>query len=105
MRTLLYLVRHGAGYSVFEHHSQGLKQTTQLFIEPDAPVKVIKLRLENTWQRPRRVTVTYYAEWVLGVYREQTQLHVQTSVDPQSGAIFAQNHFQAEFSQQVENIL
>ena len=78
-----YLVRHGAGYSQFEHRSQGLKQTTRLFAAADAPVKIIKLRLENLWDRPRRVTVTYYAEWVLGVSRSATQAYIIPEYEPQ----------------------
>ncbi|MEA3398020.1 MAG: glucoamylase family protein, partial [Chloroflexota bacterium] len=65
-----YLIRHGAGYTVFEHHSHGLKQRLRLFAVPDAPVKVVQLRLENTWDRVRRITATFYAEWVLGTTRD-----------------------------------
>ncbi len=36
-----YLVRHGAGYSIFEHNSHGLKQRLRLFASPKAPVKMI----------------------------------------------------------------
>ncbi len=71
-----YLVRHGAGYSIFEHNSHGLKQQVRLFAVPDAPVKVVRLRLENTWSRVRRITATYYAEWVLGVTRHAMQQYV-----------------------------
>ena len=96
-----YLVRHGAGYSRFEHHSQGLKQTTQLFAAPDAPIKIIKLRLENTWNRPRRVTVTYYAEWVLGVSRSASQPFIIPEYDPTTGALLARNRYNTEFGERV----
>jgi cyclic beta-1,2-glucan synthetase len=65
-----YLIRHGAGYSIFEHHSHGLKQELRLFVAQDAPVKVIQLRLENVWGRGRQITATFYTEWVLGVVRD-----------------------------------
>ena len=42
-----YLIRHGAGYTIFEHHSHGLRQELRLFAAADSPVKVIALRLEN----------------------------------------------------------
>lgn len=96
-----YLVRHDAGYSQFEHHSQGLKQTTQLFVVPDAPVKIIKLQLENTWNRPRRVTVTYYAEWVLGVSRSASQPYIIPEYDNNSGALLARNPYNTEFGERV----
>ncbi|MBC8172028.1 MAG: hypothetical protein H7X77_10160, partial [Anaerolineae bacterium] len=96
-----YLVRHGAGYSQFEHHSRGLKQKTWLFAAPDAPVKIIKLRLENTWNRPRRVTVTYYAEWVLGVSRSTSQAYIVPEYDHNSRALLARNSYNTEFGERV----
>jgi cyclic beta-1,2-glucan synthetase len=96
-----YLVRHGAGYSLFEHHSQGLKQKTLLFAAMDAPVKIIKLCLENTWNRPRRVSVTYYAEWVLGVSRGISQAFIVPEYDHNSGALLAHNSYNTEFGERV----
>ena len=96
-----YLIRHGAGYSLFEHNSQGLKQTTLCFAASDAPVKIIKLRLENTWNRPRRVTVTYYAEWVLGVNRSASQPYILSEYDHNSGALLVHNDYNTEFSGRV----
>ena len=33
-----YLARHGAGYTIFEHHSHGLRQQLRVFTPPDAPL-------------------------------------------------------------------
>ncbi|MBX3086269.1 MAG: hypothetical protein KF716_31830 [Anaerolineae bacterium] len=96
-----YLIRHGAGYSVFDHHSQGVKQTTTYFTAPDAPVKIIKLRVENLWQRPRRLTVTYYAEWVLEVSRANAQSYIILDYDHSSGALLARNPYNTEFADRV----
>ena len=46
-----YLTRHGAGYTIFEHHSHGLRQRLRVFSPPDAPLKILQLQLENTWDR------------------------------------------------------
>jgi cyclic beta-1,2-glucan synthetase len=96
-----YLVRHGMGYSIFEHNSQGLKQELCIFAVPDAPVKIIKLRLENIWDRPRRITATYYAEWVLGVNRSLTQQYIIPEFDADSQALLARNPFNTEFGGRV----
>ena len=96
-----YLVRHEPGRTTFTHHSHGLKQTVRLFVAPDAPVKFIRLRLENVWERPRRITATYYAEWVLGVDRDTTQQYVVSEYDDDMGALLARNAYSAEFGASV----
>ena len=75
-----YLVRHGAGYTIFQHHSHHFRHELRLFMVPDAPVKLLHLRLENMAPRPRRVTVTFYVEWVLGVERSATQQYIVSAV-------------------------
>ena len=96
-----YLIRHGAGYSVFEHNSHGLKQRLRLFAMKDAPVKVVQLRLENTWLRTRRITATFYAEWVLGVTRDITQQYVVSEFDSDHQTLLARNAYNAEFAERV----
>ncbi len=96
-----YLVRHGAGYSVFEHVSQGLIQRMEVFVAHGAPVKIIKLRIKNTWPHVRRLTATYYAEWVLGVDRENIHSYVVPSYDHDTQALLAQNTYSSEFSNRV----
>ena len=96
-----YLVRHGAGYSTFHHHSHGLKQRLRLFAAPDAPVKLVQLRLENAWDRPRRITVTFYVEWVLGTNRDVMQQYVVPTYDADREAILARNTYHTEFGSRV----
>jgi cyclic beta-1,2-glucan synthetase len=96
-----YLVRNGAGYSIFEHHSHGLKQRLRVFAVPDAPVKVIQLRLENVWDRVRRLTTTFFAEWVLGINRDEAQQYVVSQYDPETTALLAQNSYSPEFGERV----
>lgn len=92
-------VRHGAGYTTFSRRSHGLSQRLRLFVPTDAPVKVAVLRLENLWSRPRRVTATYYAEWVLGTTRAATSAHVVTEYA--DGALLARNPFSAAYGKRV----
>jgi cyclic beta-1,2-glucan synthetase len=93
-----YLVRHGPGYSVFEHQSHGLKQHMRMFVAPDAAVKVMALRLQNQWHRPRRLTATCYVPWVLGGDREATAQYVISEYEPQVNALLAHNPYNAEFA-------
>jgi cyclic beta-1,2-glucan synthetase len=96
-----YLIHHGAGYSIFEHNSHGLKQRLRLFAIPDAPIKVVELRLENVWNRNRRITATYYAEWVLGADRETSQQYIVPGFDAGTNALLARNPYNTEFAKHV----
>jgi cyclic beta-1,2-glucan synthetase len=95
------LVRHGVGYSIYTHHSPGLKEEMRAFAPIDAPLKIVTLRLENTSERARRITATYYAEWVLGVNRDEMQQYVVPAYDDETGALLARNAYNTEFSQRI----
>jgi cyclic beta-1,2-glucan synthetase len=88
-----YLIRHGAGYSIFEHNSHGLKQRLRLFAVPDAPVKVVQLRLENAWKYTRRITATLYLEWVLAADRDTSQPYLVSEFDGDSQALLVRNAY------------
>jgi cyclic beta-1,2-glucan synthetase len=96
-----YRIHHGPGYTTFHHHSHGLKQRLRLFTAADEPVKIVQLQLENRYSRPRRLTVTYYAEWVLGVNRDEMQAYVIPSYEPEYHALLARNPYNAEFGGRV----
>ncbi|HMG74377.1 MAG TPA: glucoamylase family protein [Pyrinomonadaceae bacterium] len=96
-----YLIRHGQGYSVFEHASHGISQELLLFSPLDAPVRISLLRLLNRSDRRRRLSVTSYQELVLGVTREASANHVVTDLEESERAIFARNSYNNEFSNRV----
>ena len=66
-----YVIRHGFGYSVFEHTENGIVSELTVYVAMDAPVKFAVLKLRNVSGRPRRLSVTGYWEWVLGELRAQ----------------------------------
>lgn len=96
-----YLVRHGAGYSIFEHHCYHLHQELKVFTAPDDPLKIIQLKLKNTANRSRRITATYYAEWVLGSDRDQNQMFIIPHFDNQTQALLAHNPYNSEFTNRM----
>jgi len=96
-----YLIRHGQGYSVFEHASHGISQELLLFSPLDAPVRISLLRLLNRSDRRRRLSITSYQELVLGVTRDATANHIVTDLEENEGAIFARNSYNNEFSNRV----
>jgi cyclic beta-1,2-glucan synthetase len=93
--------RHGHGYTVFEHTEDGLACETTVHVAVAAPIKFTSISLRNTSNRPRRVSIAGYCEWVLGERREQSAMHVVTRLDPQSGALFAQNAYSLDFADRV----
>ncbi len=96
-----YLVKHGQGYSTFESYHRGFKQKLQIFVDPNKPVKIIRLTLTNKTEINRRLTATYFAEWVLGARRDRIETFIVPGFDDQSGSIFARNTYSAEFSKRV----
>ena len=92
-----YVIRHGFGYTVFEHSERGIAAELWVYVAMDAPVKLTVLKLRNESGRPRRLSVTSYSEWVLGDLRHKNLLHVQTEVDLKTGALLARNHYNSEF--------
>ncbi len=96
-----YTIHHWPGASSFEHEHEGIVSRLTLGLAPAAAVKVSLLRLTNRNARPRRISVTAYVEWTLGVLREHTQHQVHTAFDAQRGAIFARNYFGPQFAEWV----
>lgn len=100
-----YRVRHGAGYTVFEHNSHAVEQKLTVFVPTDEtggdPVCLKQLRLRNDGHRLKRLSVTFYAEWTLGDHRENTHLHVVTEYDTQSRAILAYNRYHPAYGDHV----
>jgi cyclic beta-1,2-glucan synthetase len=96
-----HVIRHGAGYSLFESQSHGLNQKLRVFAAKEGPVKIVRMHVRNLWQRPRRITITYYAEWVLGTTRDIQQAHVRPEFDADKNALLAGNAYNAEFGGRV----
>jgi cellobiose phosphorylase len=90
--------RHGQGYTRYLRESHGLEQELLLLVPPDDPVKLARLTVRNTSDRPRRLTATYYAEWVLGTIRDNAPLQVVCEYDAQAGAVFARTAWGGSFA-------
>jgi cyclic beta-1,2-glucan synthetase len=97
----LYVVRHGAGSSSFEHVHSGIATHLTLGMADVDPVKLSLLRVTNRSARARRLSITAYVEWSIGVQREHTQHQVHTWLESEHEAIFARNTFDAQFADRV----
>ncbi len=96
-----YVSRHGFGYSVFEHTESGIRTEVWVYVALDAPIKFTVLKVKNESGRSRSLSVTGYVEWVLGDLRPKSAAHVVTEIDPNCGAMFARNSYNAELADRV----
>ena len=96
-----YITRHGFGYSVFEHIEDGIYSEMLVYADIEAAIKFTVLKIRNQSGRLRKLSATGYTEWVLGDNRMKTAMHIHTEVDPDSGALFAKNPYNTEFSNRV----
>jgi cyclic beta-1,2-glucan synthetase len=96
-----YTTRHGFGYSVFEHVDSGIATQLHTFVATDAPLKFLVLKLRNQSGRMRRLSLTACFELVLGEHRSANLPHIVSEVDPKTGALFARNPYNSDFSARV----
>lgn len=96
-----YRIRHGQGYSRFEHNSHGIEQDLTIFVPMDdkggQSLRIQKLKLKNSSGIKRYLSVFSYTEWVLGIDREKSQMHIITEWDPESQSLFAFNRYNPDF--------
>lgn len=96
-----YIVRHGFGYSRFEHHHGGIASELLQYVPLQDPIKISRLTLVNHSDRHRELSITGYAEWVLGTARAVTAPFLITRIDEATGAMFATNPWSLGFGQRV----
>ena len=85
------MVSHGFGYTVFEHTEYDITSELWIYVAMDAPVKFTVLKLYNRSERPRRISMTGYYEWVMGDTRTRNLLHIRTEADAKTGVLYARN--------------
>jgi len=94
-------IRHGAGYSEWRQHGRGLACRMRVFVPAADPVKIVELHVRNHTDRPRRITATYYARWLLGREPEAGVAHVFTDYDTPTRSLRARNSWNSDFANRV----
>ena len=98
-----YRCRHGQGYTIFEHNSHAIEQELITFVpinqDGGDPIRVQCLRLKNCSSTRRRLSVTCYNEWTLGIDREDTQMHIITHWEPDINAVTARNAYNPDYGE------
>jgi len=88
-----YRVTHAIGQTLFEHNSHGLEQQLRVFVDPEHPVKFLRIRLANRWPRVRRLTVTFAVEWLLGNSHSFDDHLLLPDRDSETGALLVRNGY------------
>jgi cyclic beta-1,2-glucan synthetase len=97
----LYIARHGFGYSRFEHEANGIAADLLQYVPLTDPIKISRLTLRNLSGRTRRLSVTAFAEWVLGTSRAASGPFIVTEIDSASRAMMARNPWSTAFPGRV----
>ena len=92
---------HGQGYSRFRNGSQGILSELLQYVPIRDSIKISRLVLHNRSARTRRLSMTAYAEWVLGNSRSMTASHIITDLDVETSALFARSAWGGEFGGRV----
>ena len=93
----MYVIRHGKGYSRFEHETHGIAHSLDWFVAATDPVRIARLRLTNTGTRARRLSTTHFIEWSLGDSRSKAQQRVVTWWDENADLLMAHSWFNLDF--------
>ena len=96
-----YVCRHGFGYSVFEHTEFGIHSELTTYVAMDAPVKFVAIKLKNTTNRSRQLSIMGYCELVMGEWRHANLMHLVTEHDAHTGALLAKNAYGRECANRI----
>jgi cyclic beta-1,2-glucan synthetase len=99
--TAPYIACHGQGYTRFHHGSHGILVELLQFVPSADPIKISRLTLKNDSGRTRRLSITGYAEWVLGSSRSASAPYLITELDSKTGAVFVRNAWGGEFGGRI----
>lgn len=94
-------ITHSAGCTNWIRRCHGLAQTLCAFVPSDDPVKIVTLKLHNHTTEHRRITATYFAEWLLGALASRAKSHTVCEYDASIQAILANNAWNPVFGDRV----
>jgi len=96
-----YLTTHGFGYTKIKHMEDGISSEVCIYVDREAPIKFVVLKISNQSGRTRRLSATGYVEWILAEQYSKSVMHLVTELNSSTGAIIAKNEFNTEYQNYV----
>lgn len=92
-----YTVTHGRGFTRIIHERHGIEHEMTITVPLNDSVKLVKLIIRNQTNLIRNISITYYAEWVLGVRRQGSAPLLVTDWESSDHVLLAHNTYQETF--------
>ena len=83
--------RHGFGYTVFERDVRNLRMELLQLVPLADAIKLSQLKITNSSARTRTLTITHYAEWVMGLSRAASAQFMTSEMDGATNAMLVRN--------------
>jgi cyclic beta-1,2-glucan synthetase len=96
----LHIARHGFGYTTYERDTDNLQMELTQCVPLSDTIKLMQLKLNNKSKSACTLSVTFYAEWVLGSSRAANAPYLTTWIDD-AGAMLAQNRWKTDGHDEV----
>lgn len=91
-----YEVRHGIGYSLFNHKVDNIKSEMKVFVVPHNPVEVMQVTLTNQDSVVRNLDISTFFEWGLGnapdEHREFHKIFINSKFDEGTNALYVEKY-------------
>jgi cyclic beta-1,2-glucan synthetase len=97
----LYEARHAPGVSRFSTRNADISAELVQVVDPQDPVKAMRLTLRNGGSQSMQLRVYAYAEWVMGNNRAKSAPAIVPAFDAETGALLARNPYSLDFSERV----
>ncbi len=96
-----YVIEYGFGYANYKKEAYGIIGELTMFVPLSQSAKVCIVRLKNNTEVERKLSLTYYAQMVLGVVPQQTSQYISTYLNEEKKYIYARNPYSEHFGKSI----